>query len=582
MFWLLAVASLLLAWFCWQLFGPNRPIRIAPETTHVVEPLRPNGQPNYTKYLLTKRRAGVTPENNAAVVMWQTYGLSQDFDDLSAEDWQILDRELSLGPPPDAEQALAGIHNRENRAAVLEWLAANVPEWKRPPSVDAAALAEIGMTQSEYEADSIIDVARSSPWKRSDLPPLADWLDRNRTALDALTEASKRPHLFSPSPSLLRNEDTPLVAAWSSIEISRAREIARVLKLRAMLHIGEGRHTEAWQDLLAVHRWARLVGQGPFAVDQLVAVAIDGIASDGDISLLASDGISPTAARNIQLDLQQLTPPSDIARAFDDGERVFYLDAISNYRQKGIGAFYTDNFNFDLDAGRPRSSTWTAELLNFVSADWNNALTEGNRWHDRVVTAGRLKSYAERQQQFDQLSAELQILEAELQSPRGWIIAAISSAKRSEMLATAAIATFSPAWVAMTDADDRATTTLALTQLAAALTVYRAEHGQYPDRLEQLVPNVIGELPVDLYHAKQFVYQRDAEGYLLYSTGPNGIDDGGSNELRQILAGREPPEHEEAAAEQHRQKIPTGADDLSICVPVPHFQLRAPPSSPQP
>lgn len=581
MLWLLT-SALLFAWFGWQLFRPSQTIRIAPETTHITTPLRPDGRPNYTKYLLTKRREGVTPENNAAVVMWRTCGLTHDFDNITADDWQVLDRELSIGPPPASDQVLTGIYNNENRAAVLEWLAANIPDWKRPPSVDAAALAEIGMTQSDYEADSIIDVAMGSPWKSSDLPPLADWLDRNRGALDALVEASKRPHFYSPSPSLLRNEDAPLVEAWSSIEISRARDIARVLKLRAMLHVGEGRHSEAWQDLLAVHRWARLVGQGPFAVDQLVAVAIDGIASDGDIALLASDGISPSAAQQIQHDLRQLTSPSDISRAFDDGERIFYLDAINNYRQKGIGAFYTDNFNFDLDAGRPRSSTWTAELLNLVSADWNTALTEGNRWHDRVVAAGRLKSYAERQQQFDQLSAELQMCETQLQSPRSWIVAAISSAKRSEMLATSAIATFSPAWVAMTDTEDRANTTLALTQLAAALAVYRAENVQYPDQLAQLVPDAIGELPVDLYHAKPFLYQRDADGYLLYSTGPNSIDDGGNNELRQILQGREPHEHDEAAAENHRQQIPTGADDIAIRVPVPPFEFPTPPPTPRP
>jgi len=70
------------------------------------------------------------------------------------------------------------------------------------------------------------------------------------------------------------------------------------------------------------------------------------------------------------------------------------------------------------------------------------------------------------------------------------------------------------------------------------IAIYRADHGQYPEKLDELAPAVLPQLPVDLYHAKPFVYKRDADGYLLYSTGEDGIDDGGSNEYLAVLAGR--------------------------------------------
>ena len=63
---------------------------------------------------------------------------------------------------------------------------------------------------------------------------------------------------------------------------------------------------------------------------------------------------------------------------------------------------------------------------------------------------------------------------------------------------------------------DRVKTESNLTKLVAALAVYRTENGEYPEQLEQLVPDVIPTLPVDLYHAKPFVYHPDADGYLLY------------------------------------------------------------------
>ena len=53
-----------------------------------------------------------------------------------------------------------------------------------------------------------------------------------------------------------------------------------------MLRVGEGKVDEAWEDLLACHRLARLVGQGPTLVEALVAIAIDGMACAGDQGLV--------------------------------------------------------------------------------------------------------------------------------------------------------------------------------------------------------------------------------------------------------------------------------------------------------
>ena len=37
--------------------------------------------------------------------------------------------------------------------------------------------------------------------------------------------------------------------------------------------------------------------------------------------------------------------------------------------------------------------------------------------------------------------------------------------------------------------------------------------------------------PVDLYNAAPYIYKRTADGYLLYTAGNNGSDDGGGNEI---------------------------------------------------
>jgi hypothetical protein len=73
-------------------------------------------------------------------------------------------------------------------------------------------------------------------------------------------------------------------------------------------------------------------------------------------------------------------------------------------------------------------------------------------------------------------------------------------------------------------------------RLALAIEVHRREHGALPAVLDDLVPGVLAEMPRDPHaanpHAEHggYVYRLDGAnpfGYVLYSVGPDGIDDGG-------------------------------------------------------
>lgn len=67
-----------------------------------------------------------------------------------------------------------------------------------------------------------------------------------------------------------------------------------------------------------------------------------------------------------------------------------------------------------------------------------------------------------------------------------------------------------------------------------ALELYRAERSSYPKALTNLIPEYLPALPLDPFTGEHFVYRvQDAEedlhgrGYLLYSVGPDRVDDGG-------------------------------------------------------
>ncbi len=101
-FWLISAALLLLLLFLWQLFGPNPKIVVSPETTWITEPLRPDGLPDYSKWILERQRAGVTSENNAAVLMWQALGPEY----LEPGQFAQIRKELGIDSMPSSEEFL--------------------------------------------------------------------------------------------------------------------------------------------------------------------------------------------------------------------------------------------------------------------------------------------------------------------------------------------------------------------------------------------------------------------------------------------------------------------------------------------
>ena len=64
-------------------------------------------------------------------------------------------------------------------------------------------------------------------------------------------------------------------------------------------------------------------------------------------------------------------------------------------------------------------------------------------------------------------------------------------------------------------------------RLAFALAAYKGENANYPVTLDVLAPKYLAAVPGDVFTGRAMQYRRDAAGYVLYSLGLNGADDGG-------------------------------------------------------
>jgi hypothetical protein len=87
-----------------------------------------------------------------------------------------------------------------------------------------------------------------------------------------------------------------------------------------------------------------------------------------------------------------------------------------------------------------------------------------------------------------------------------------------------------PAFTVCGETQDRSAMTTELNDLAFSLAAYRADRGSYPAKLADLMSKYAAKIPKDIFnHDADLHYTRQGDGYVLYSVGSNGKDDGGKD-----------------------------------------------------
>jgi hypothetical protein len=153
----------------------------------------------------------------------------------------------------------------------------------------------------------------------------------------------------------------------------------------------------------------------------------------------------------------------------------------------------------------------------------------GNTWCDRLTVAARKPTRAERVKALADCDAEIKKLAASSRDPKTFAWAILGGQKAaSEQVGRILVCLLLPAVSAALDAEDRMAMQQAENDLAFALAQYRADRGSYPAKLADLTPKYVAKLPQDIFNNDaDLKYRVENGGYLLYSVGPNGKDDGG-------------------------------------------------------
>jgi hypothetical protein len=466
-------------------------IKVGRDTTRITGPLREDGTVDYLAAINEQYSKGVTKDNNAAVPF------------LQALDPSTLDKRC--------------------RNVIFSQLGLRVELLPGP------------FLKTSYDGDfkEYEDVI-AGPWSAKDHPKLAKWIRDNETPLKVFLSGLDRPRYFAP---LWIENDGEMMANCKFLQLTSYLAIGRMLNIRANLALSEGRFQDARAEILHAYRLGHLLEQDSTLIGRMVAI------SCGTLADLEVQRIAPTldanAAKTLQADIRQLPPVAPITPLIDAAERYYALDIFqslatnpqevrdwadqTNFVMAPLKASMTSTPALD-DLFDFQFTDWTQMADLAPAVDWNQILIEVNNRRDHVVEFLRSSDPESRRKRMAKLKqdkkADLKPVpksSAKAEEKTTWVLDWVRKEESGTERTLLRCNPMVDKYLARRD----------LSIVALALTMYKADKGKYPSKLSELAPDYLQVLPPDIFSGKDMIYRPEGKGYILYSVGENGIDDGG-------------------------------------------------------
>ncbi len=469
------------------------------DTTFLTEPLDAEGFVDYETALNERLRGDIGPETN--VVAW------------------LLE---ALGPKPEGKRLHPDFY---------KWLGTEPPAEKGEYYVPLQAefrweIAFNGLTGFGHR----LTCRQNEPWAAADDPKFARWLRKNKGPLAQVEAAVKLAAFYLPVVGRSKDGVTGLTRSHGSNLNTAVRDLTAALAARANLRCGERAYAAAWQDVLTLYRLGRHYASGGFLIHDLVASAVEHIATCRALAVLELALPSAAQAERYGDDLRSLPPKPPLADIVAEGERFHGLDFLRVFRREGLRALtHSDKRRRKLPAAKREASVG--------KLDFEVLLRSVNATSDRAASALRLPTHGERVAAFVSLLADFPSpQDHEFTIPdRLEDVAALLEEKDAEKLRTTVTSAIEARLRCLGLVvsryvhvlQDRMAQEHQNLLVAVALAGHFADTGQYPAKLDDLAPKYLAKVPDDLFSGKPLVYKPAKDGYLFYSVGVNGIDDGG-------------------------------------------------------
>ncbi len=347
---------------------------------------------------------------------------------------------------------------------------------------------------------------------------LYEWLKAIRKPLDSAVKASQFKEYFIP---LVSYQAPPFLVETIGVNDIRYLYLAGALVTRAMVRLNSGNNTQAQEDLLAVHRIARLLQlRCTHITTIIISIEIEKMASSGDIAMSFMNDMPPDILMEYMGLLSTLSMLPEFKESNNESVRFMQLDRISdlarqaksgNYRQSAIPEwnYMLEWINKIADKRSPIMSAKNYQEVVDLNNEYIEYLKRNNFWHER-----------------DNMSEILLYLGAFFQPRRTASNFLIRNSSTITLINWPKI--FKDAEIERVRFD--------LAKLTIALSVYKSTKGSYPKELKALTPQFVNRIPKDRFSNKAYCYQtnEDSNKYILYSFGPDKADDNGDRDSDDI------------------------------------------------
>ena len=455
------------------------PFAISPQTTYLTAPRSTELYGiDYQSVIEQQLDPGVPPEDNGFRLLTKTFG--RPFFECTDEHWHRICRYLEL--PTEIEPVLA----------FTDWL-----EYTKTLEPEEQEIIKADSTEPSH------------PFSEEAIPFVRQWLDENDAALDMFITAAQKPVLYVPPmfgeslyDTLLTTEDV-------------CRRMTRAIQIRIRYRLSVGEIDKAWGDVLVMYRIGELHRRSVWiVVSSLVNTAMLGAANrSAEAVLLHSDWSAEEIRRKVEeIMLFQRPWSEEEIRMIFRNERLMALDSLTHMVNGTFGfndhccgpttPDAQDQFNMKIMMRVVRMGT--------VMVKVNRRFDEVEQWYfsdDPVLPEIKLPD------RYDQLK---------MLAWYGFIgtLRTLLDYMASEFSSLHSI----EAWQTSNKGQEADSS---LTRLVFALEAYHRDNGSYPAALDDLLGHDIDEIPLDPFSKEPFRYILEEPGYLLYSVGPNGIDEDG-------------------------------------------------------
>ena len=355
---------------------------------------------------------------------------------------------------------------------------------------ESERLEQLRESPTQDEIQDIVARFQKEGWlSPEDREKLRNYVSENADLIQTLLGASKLP------PGVFEL-DYSKGFAMELPHLARLRQVARVLLVEAVVAALDGDADLAFEALTACAAVQQPLRDEDLIISQLVRAACNSITVGGLISTLGMVDYTDEQLAALQQAFQSEHAPDAFTNALVT-ERVFALQAFEDPAAALVmGRTWMD----EIIPGSYAALVQTANAFGWFVGDREEYLQNISD----MIEASRLP-YLEARPIFSEIESRMDN-QSLLPSLNSMLLGGLSRV---------------PEAMAANDAR------LNIGNTAAAIERYRLATGALPAQLSDLASANVGATLTDPFDGQTLRYRREGDGYVLYSIGPNSVDDGG-------------------------------------------------------